>query len=124
MNRALDAAHQTSPKYRTDSKHPAFWIAQGYSFDEAASRAVTAISMIQLQHEAAPPPPPPPKPDRFADVAIALSMQAILARTPDRDANTIDAEFDDPHSPRKLEGPQQPPQEPFNPDDFPRFRVQ
>ena len=97
--------------YRTDAKHPVFWLTQGYDFDESFKKAVAAIAMVKLQQEANPPPPPPQR-DNFAEVVQALLLQGAVQRQlegPDRGNYQY---HDSPQS-----------QERFDPDDYPRFRA-
>jgi len=98
-------AAQTAPlSYRTDARHPAFWFEQGYDWDEMAARAVAANVMVKLQREAAPP-PPPSKTDRIAEMTQALLLQGALQRQIEGPGNASQSE------------------EPFDPDDYPRFRA-
>ena len=105
--------------HRTDAKHPAFWLAQGCNFDEAAARAIAAYAMVKLQQEATPPPPQPPRPDRFAEVTQALLMQGAMQQRLEGPGSYDDQYYDDSQS----QGPVRPQTESFDPHDSPRFRV-
>ena len=110
-------ATEAPPIDRANARHPAFWIAQGYEIDEATMRAVAANAMVKLQRDAAPPPPPQPKPDRFLEVANALLMQATMQQRmegPNDSYDIIDVQPTPADQPRP---------EPFDPADYPRFRV-
>jgi len=112
---AIDQARKVPLEHRTNARHPAFWLEQGYDFDEAAARAVAANAMVQLQRDAAP--PQQPKPDRFLDVANALLMQATMQQRmegPNDSYDIIDVQPTPADQPRP---------EPFDPADYPRFRV-
>jgi hypothetical protein len=103
--------------YRLDARHPAFWLEQGHEWDEAAARAVAANAMFKLNQPASP--PPPPQPDRFAEVAQALLIQAAAHQQlqgPDSgpDPHAIDVRSQTPTPVQN---------EPFDPNDYPRFRT-
>ena len=113
---ADEALTKAISAYPSDARHPAFWYAQGFDEDEMTRRAVAANAMVKLQREAA---PPPPQRDRFAEVAQALLMQGAMQQRLEGPDSCDDQYYDDPQ-PR---GPVQPKQEPFNPDDYPRFQT-
>ena len=114
-DQADSTARHAPVAYRTDARHPAFWFAQGHDYDEMAARAIAANAMLKLQREAA---PPPPQRDRVAEVTQALLMQGAIQQRLEGPDSSDDQDYHDPQ-PR---GPAQP-QEPFNPDDYPRFQT-
>lgn len=117
LGRVADNIKKAPMSCKTDPKNPAFWYMQGHDFDEMAARAIAAIAMVKLQREATP--PPPPQPDRFAEVAQALLMQGALQQRLEGPDSRDDQYYDAPPP----QGPIQPQQEPFNPDDYPRFQT-
>ena len=114
---ARRAARNMPVAYRMDPKHPAFWFEQGCSFDEMVRRVVLAITVEKMQKEAVP--PPPPQRDRFAEVAQVLLLQGAMQQSLEGPDSYDDQDYDDPQ-PRRPVPPQQ---EPFNPDDYPRFQT-
>ena len=112
---ADEALTEAMSVYTSDARHPAFWYAQGFDEDEMTRRAVAANAMVKLQREAA---PPPPQRDRVAEVTQALLMQGAIQQRLEGPDSSDDQDYHDPQ-PR---GPAQP-QEPFNPDDYPRFQT-
>lgn len=107
---ALATARKASIECRTDARHPAFWLTQGCDFDEAIKKAVAAVAMVRLQREATP--PPPPQRDNFAEVAQALLLQGSVQRRLEEPGGHGDQCYDASS-----------PQEPFDPNDYPRFRA-
>lgn len=107
---ALDSAAHAPLIYRTDAKHPVFWLTQGHDFDEAFKRSLAAIAMLKLQREGNPSPPPSER-DNFREVAQALLMQGAVQRH---------LEGPDSHNDQSYDVPSR---EPFHPDDYPRFRT-
>ena len=109
--RALATASNAPLEYSTDARHPAFWLTQDCDFDEAIKKAVVAIAMVKLQREANPPPPPPQR-DNFAEVAQALLLQG-----------SVQPRLEGPGSHGGQCNGVSPSQEPFDPNDYPRFRA-
>jgi hypothetical protein len=107
---ARDSVRKLPLVYRMDPLHPAFWIAQGCSFDEAAARAIAMHSIMEFQLAATP--PPPPQRDMFPEVVQALLMQGAMRRQLEGPDSRDDQCYDT-----------SPSQEPFDPDDYPRFRT-
>ena len=103
-------------KYRTYAWHPAFWYAQGYDFDEMASRAVAANARDNLTREAN---APQDQPDHMPELLMALMASKPRQLPPPAPYNVIDADasYDDQLPPEQDVSKH----EPFDPDRFRRI---